>query len=374
MHRIKTLSILAAIFPLFVLTACSSDEKLDFDTFVEQKLTDLREEEGAEVVSIAIVGGERTYQKHIGQLPNGAKPNNDTVYEIASITKTYIGLLLAKAIADKKLSLDEDIRAYIGKDNYQNLQYANTPITLRHLATHRSGIPKEFAFTQQDIQDGRALELLSNYSKAKLFEDLSQYKLTEKPGEDFLYSNVGTRLVGHILEQTYDLPLEALVAKFITEKSGQKDTQFRHTSEQASSIVIGKNQQGDPTPLLSLYSSAEGGLTSTTSSISNYMRYLLNSSATEVTLSHTLLDGSASSHGYAYFWYTYDYDSDQPMLYNSGGSIGTSSWLSLYPKQKVGIFIVTNVAAGNTQGKLNDIANEIFDKYLEATQSKQQTM
>lgn len=58
------------------------------------------------------------------------------------------------------------------------------------------------------------------------------------------------------------------------------------------------------------------------------------------------------------------------MLYHSGGSIGTSSWLALYPEQGVGIFLVTNIAADNTQGKLNEIANIIVDKYAKAAELK----
>lgn len=57
------------------------------------------------------------------------------------------------------------------------------------------------------------------------------------------------------------------------------------------------------------------------------------------------------------------------MLYHSGGSIGTSSWLALYPEQG-GIFLVTNIAADNTQDKLNEIANIIVDKYTKAAELK----
>lgn len=125
------------------------------------------------MISIAIVSGQHNYQNHFGQFPNGTKPGHETIFEIASITKTYTGLLLAKAVTDKKVKLDDDIRTYFGPDSYQNLQYLNQPITLRHLATHKSALPQDFAFTREEFKSGRAFELILNYSKSQLFEELA---------------------------------------------------------------------------------------------------------------------------------------------------------------------------------------------------------
>ncbi|MBQ4848708.1 serine hydrolase [Pseudoalteromonas sp. MMG012] len=365
-HLIKRLTPLSFIF----LAACTNDSKLGFESFVEKALTQFLIDEDAQVVSIAIVSGQHNYQNHFGQFPNGTKPGHETIYEIASITKTYTGLLLAKAVTDKKVKLDDDIRAYLGPDGYQNLQYLNQPITLRHLATHRSALPQDFAFTREDLKNGRAFELILNYSKSQLFEDLSQYQLTSRPGSEYQYSNVGTELIGYTLENVYNKPFSMLVTEFITEKSGEEDTKFRITSDEINKITKGVDEEGESAPLLSPYSFSEGGLTSTTDSITRYMHYLLTSNSADVTLSQTLLAGSANTHGHAFFWNTYKYDSSTPMLYHSGGSIGTSSWLALYPELGVGIFLVTNIAADNTQDKLNEIANIIVDKYTKAAELK----
>jgi len=361
-HLKKTITILPLLCSLVFLAGCNSDSKLGFESFVEKKLADFLNDENAQVASIAIVSGKHNYQNHVGRFPDGTKPNNDTVYEIASITKTYVGLLLAKAVIDKKVNLDEDISVYLTDGNYQNLQYSNKPITLRHLITHRSGLPKDFAFTQADIKNGTAFELIANYSKVKFFEDLSQYQLTSQPGDKYQYSNEGTDLIGYILENVYQQSLSTLITKLITEKSGEKQTKFRLSDKELSNITQGTNSEGSLMPLLSPYSFASGGLTSTTESISSYMQYLLSSPAAEVTLSQTLLSGSARRYGNSFLWNTYQYDSDKPVIYQSGGSMGTSTWLALYPKQQIGIFIVTNLAAGDTQGKLNDIAEEISER------------
>jgi len=358
---------LPLLFCLFLLSACNSDNQLALEPFVEKKLTNFLTEQNGQVVSIAIVSDQHSYQRHFGQLPDGTLTDNTRVYEIASITKTYVGLLLAKAVEDKKVQLDKDIRTYLPNSKLQNLHFDGQPITLRHLATHRSGLPADFSFTQKDKEAGRALDLIASYTKENLFEDLRNFQLQDVPGETFQYSNVGTDLTGYILEEVYGKPLSTLVSEFITDKSGEEQTRFRLSPQAISEITMGTDGQGNQMPLLSPHSFADGGLTSSTQSISEYMQYLLSADAPEVALSQTLLAGSEKRHGHAFFWNTYKYKSEQFMLYHSGGSIGTSSWLAIYPKLGVGIFIVTNVAAGNTQGELNDIANDILDKYQETT-------
>jgi CubicO group peptidase (beta-lactamase class C family) len=264
--------------------------------------------------------------------------------------------VLAKAVYDKKVELDGDIRRYLENQKYKNLERSGNYITLRHLATHTSGLPKDFAYSEKDVQKGLIIERLSAYSKADFFNDLSQFTLESVPGEKFQYSNAGTKLTAYILESVYNTPFETLVFDIITSKSGEQDTGFQRLSLGVDDVTIGKNQYGDIMPLLSPYSWAEGGLTSTLESMTRYIVYQLTSESPEVALCHELLAGDSAIHGKAYFWNTYNYESTEQMLYHSGGSLGTSSWLVICPKTKVGVFIVANVSTPDSQAKLNEIS------------------
>ena len=66
--------------------------------------------------------------------------------------------------------------------------------------------------------------------------------------------------------------------------------------------------------------------------------------------------------GRAYVWNTFQYNTANPMFYHSGGTFGFSSWIALYPKKNIGIFLVTNVSTSDAQEKLNQISNRIIDK------------
>ncbi|WP_253042217.1 serine hydrolase [Pleionea sp. CnH1-48] len=355
----QQIQVLIFCIALFSITSCANEGSISMDSYIQSEMKEFLAEENAQVASVVIVNHGKTYQYHFGELDNGRKPNNQTIYELASITKTYVGLLLAKAVLDNKVDIDIDIRRYLSTHTYSNLSLASKPITLRHLATHLSGLPKDLVFNDEDVRQGRVLEKMSNYSKEQFFNDLSKIELLSVPGEEYRYSSAGTKLIAYILESVYNQPLDSLLAEYIMAQSGETNTKFQYIERGLDDVVKGRNQTGDVMPLLSPYSRAGGGLTSSIESMTHYINYQLTSKNPEVALSHTFLAGNKSGNGRAYLWNTYQYDSDNPMLYHSGGSLGTSSWLALYPKRKIGVFIVTNLSANDTQSKLNMLSNDI---------------
>ncbi len=347
-----------------VLVSCKNYDAINFESNTKSELIEFIDGNVGQVVSVSIVDAENIYQYHLGKLSDGDIPNNQTIYELASITKTYTGLVVANAILDGKVELDKDIRHYLKNSGYGNLELSNKYITLRHLMTHTSGLPKDFAYSSEDIVKGTAFGKISKYSRDNYFDDLKKVKLNSTPGEQYQYSNAGTKLVAYILEEVYEKSFELLVSEIITSKSGEMSTEFRGTNFALGEITVGTDGNGKRMPLLSSYSLAEGGLTSTVESITCYIQLQLSSSP-EVAISHELLDGSKSGHGRAFFWNTYEYDSNEQLLYHSGRSMGTSSWLAIYPKKNIGIFVITNVSSNSAQEDLEDLSNMIFD-YLMA--------
>ena len=145
---------------------------------IENKLDSLLLNTEFDAVSIGIIDGKQRYIAHKGQLLNAESPTDETLYEIASITKTFTGTLLAHAIHDNKVQLDEDIRKYLN-GSFPNLAYNNQPITFHHLVTHQSGLPNMFPDVKGlfdnpdwDKLPFRINELQKDYSKEDFFEAL----------------------------------------------------------------------------------------------------------------------------------------------------------------------------------------------------------
>jgi CubicO group peptidase (beta-lactamase class C family) len=54
-------------------------------------------------------------------------PTQNTKYEIGSVTKVFTGILLANAVKEGKINLQDDIRKYL-KDSYPNLESENQSV------------------------------------------------------------------------------------------------------------------------------------------------------------------------------------------------------------------------------------------------------
>ncbi|REM95993.1 class A beta-lactamase-related serine hydrolase, partial [Mycobacterium tuberculosis] len=92
--------------------------------------------------SIGVVYRGKEFIRHRGDMEAGkpGPPTDATLYEIGSLSKTLAGTLMANAVRDGKLGLDDDVRMYLQGD-YPNLQYQGDPIRIRHLLSHTSGLP-----------------------------------------------------------------------------------------------------------------------------------------------------------------------------------------------------------------------------------------
>ena len=69
-------------------------------------------------------------------------PDGDTVFEIGSITKVFTGILLAQAVVNGEVKLDDPISMYL-PEGVTAPEYEGRSITLLDLATHTSGLPRD---------------------------------------------------------------------------------------------------------------------------------------------------------------------------------------------------------------------------------------
>ncbi|MDP2542522.1 hypothetical protein CSC81_11865 [Tenacibaculum discolor] len=303
-----------------------------------------------------------SHQFHFGELIDKSKATNETLYEIGSLTKTYTGLLLSQAVHDKKVNLENNIQTYL-HDSYPNLKlHNNTPITLRHLITHTSGLPLNINCTDINTPVEEQIKCFESFTKEDFFTKLKNIKLTHATGKDYNYSNAGVQLVGYILENVYQLSFQELLEKYIFSRSKEQQTSYNTNNKLP--VLKGMNNEQQPMPLINSFYKHAGSLVSSTSSIQNYLKMYLESNDPVIKQAMNKLAGN-NQHGRAYAWNTYNYDSHKKMLYHNGGTFGHSSWAALYPNQKVGIFLVTNIINNQSQGDLNELSNKIIDKVME---------
>jgi serine-type D-Ala-D-Ala carboxypeptidase/endopeptidase len=243
-------------------------------------------------VSIGILKGGQIYTYNHGTIEEGANhpPAADTLYPIASVTKTFTGTLLAIAAIEGKMKLDDDVRKYI-EGNYPNLEYQGHPIRLEHLVNHNSGLP----FNLPDIPENRppfppigleARRVLADYTRKDFLADLHKVEIKTMPGEKFSYSNSAAMLLSIILERVYGMPYEEIVKQKIAVPLGMQDTTMTVTAAQAKRLAKGYDEKGElqPYPLDMLLGA--GALKSTVADLLKYAQWEMAERDPAVKISH----------------------------------------------------------------------------------------
>jgi D-alanyl-D-alanine-carboxypeptidase/D-alanyl-D-alanine-endopeptidase len=244
-------------------------------------------------VSIGVIKDGKTYAYNFGTLEEGKKnpPSSDTLYAIASITKTFTGTILAQAVIEKKVRFDDDVRKYLDGE-YPNLEFQGHFIQLGQLVNHNSGLP----FNLPDIPENRppftapispaTRKILDNYSPKDFLADLHKVELKTIPGEKFSYSNTAAVLLSIVLERVYGMSYQEIVKQKIANPLGMHDTGISLNESQNSRLAKGYDENGAvvPGPLDML--TGAGALKSTVADLLKYASWELAEEDAAVKLSH----------------------------------------------------------------------------------------
>lgn len=149
-------------------------------------------------LSVAVVqDGEPVLVKGYGlaNVEHSVPSTDRTVYEIASIGKTFTATVTMMLVQEGVISLDDFIVDYLDKP-----PEAWRPVTLKHILSHQSGIP---SYTDaENYWDITRLDL----SKAEILALISDLPLKFPPGELSAYDNTGYYLLGLMLEKVTGKP------------------------------------------------------------------------------------------------------------------------------------------------------------------------
>ena len=316
--------------------------------------------------SIGIVKDGKTYTRHYGEIDKGKgnKANNSTLFEIASVTKLFTGTLVAKAVLDGNISLDDDIRKYI-TGSYPNLQFNGTSVTIKDLVSLKSGFNKdlpdrsEVMKIRNDSTAFKVEKLEKAYTKEQFFKDLKSIKVETLPGTFYNYNNGTLQLTAHILENVYGKSYEALLKENILIPLKLDHTKL-HIS-QNETIANGYDGNGVLMPFLpySLWGS-QGYLKSTLSDLTTFLKFELDKKNPLVQESQRDLLNN-KNYWNAYFWDEVTVNHNGRNARKHGGAFGTQNLFWVFPDYNIGISVITNQGGENTYGNLYNTVQYLID-------------
>lgn len=267
---------------------------------------------------------------------NGAVlPQELRTYEIGSLTKTFTASLLAKAVSEGKVSLNDGIGRYLDlpeKDYYP---------TLRRLITHTSGY-RAFYFEAPMLTNF----LCSGNDFYRITQNMVVERLSKVDLENrdypFLYSNFGLSTVGLVLQSVYGTEFRTLMDAYIAEELGLKNTRLSTGSGEAENGWLWKDDDA--------YLPA-GALLSNIEDMLSYARMQMEETPPYLALSHgTLVRGTKTSSQNEAMGIRVDaigmgwmIDVQNGIVWHNGGTSNYNSYLGFDAKKKVAVVILSNL-------------------------------
>ncbi len=294
-------------------------------------------------ISIALSRNGEIYYYNYGEASRDSKKpcSSGTVYEIGSISKTFTGLLLAIAVKEGKVSLEDELRKFLpGK--YPGLSLGATPVLLKHLANHSSGLPR-IPENLKEQTNFDSLNPYKNYSREMLLSYLKTVNLELQPGKVCRYSNLGMALLGVVLEEVYGHSFEELVRTKILLPQGMENTFFHWVTEQTGNLSSGHNASGLPTPHwdLGVFAPA-GGINSSALDMMKYLNYQLHDTDPAVRLAHTTTFNNKQKLSLA--WFITKTKTGKSLIWHNGGTFGYRSFCGFIKENQCSVVVLSNSA------------------------------
>lgn len=297
---IKGLSMLLGLLlfqiPLDDLRAQDSQNEVHIEALTK-KLDSIYSDGRIVGFGVAIVGPEKPlYQAGFGYADQEEQKayTTNTIQNIASISKTLIGVSLLKAQDMNLLDLDEPINKYLDF-KVVNPHFPEDTIKIRQLTTHTSSIidgdyyDKLSYILKEDENEGKKVysyfrspekaESLADFLESQLSATGTGFKkknfLKRKSGERFEYSNVGATLAAYVLEKASGQTFPSFVRQHILDPLNMSSSGWSFEEVDMNSY---SKLYADPETELALYrliTYPDGGFITSVADQSKYLMDLM---------------------------------------------------------------------------------------------------
>ena len=184
-------------------------------------------------LSLAILrSGKPTLARSYGfnDVELGIKANNQTVYQLASVTKIFTSVAVMMLVDDNKLGLESRVTELL-----PNLPASWSNIRVRHLLSHTSGLPSNLSSNPRYQAEERLrrererfvdADKLDYFTAAERLSYLTELPLQFPAGTKWSYNQPGYMLLGIIVEHLSGQPFPAFMRHHLFSKLAMDSAQF----------------------------------------------------------------------------------------------------------------------------------------------------
>jgi CubicO group peptidase (beta-lactamase class C family) len=300
------------------------------------------------------VNSQEIYACHgVTSIDNPLPIDQDTLFILGSVTKTFTATTLMRLVAEGKVELNAPIRRYVPEFRLKDQQAADR-ITVLNLLNHTSGLEWRI---NADFGEG-------DDALARYVARMAELELIAPPGARTSYSQAGYSLVGRIIEKVTGRTFEQVVASLVFAPLGLSHSFFARDDIMTHRFVVGHNRAEDGTPSIArLWRSSRGdnpggGIASSVADQLRWARFHLGDgraeSGAQVLPTHTLrqmqeptavLRASSLGDAIGISWFLRDLDGLRT-IGHGGSANGQFAELLIVPGRNFAVVSLSNAGPG----------------------------
>lgn len=344
----------------FIFTPCvlaQTTPNNNLDQIVQQSVNTWMTNQQVPGVAIAIYyqGQDHFYNFGVANKNTQQAITQNTIFELASVTKSFTATLLGICVEQGKCHLNDPVIQYLpALASTHNLPIDQ--VTLQDLATHTASFPRmpeDFGVTDVHAPD----------ANANLMHQLTQWQPDYPIGTQYAYSNIGFGLLGEAVSNALGEDYSSAVQQYIFQPLGMSSTEVTVPADLQARYAQGYNNEGNPAPRYAPATWPGGGaLRSTSADMLQYLKANLDANLNtansqipaQLSAAMQLTQKGAfqvNPHFMQALAWQRNMRNTVLVINKNGENIGFNTYIAILPQQNIAIVVLDN-KRGSKPGKV----------------------
>jgi CubicO group peptidase (beta-lactamase class C family) len=353
------------------LAADAAPARADLDAIAERAMAEFR----VPGVTVSVVqGGEVRYAAGLGVLEAGQRKrvDDDTLFQIGSVSKAFTAAALAVLADDGKLSFDDRVIDHLPEFRMYD-PWVTREFTIRDLLTHRSGLPLGagdlLIFPEAQSTRDEVVRAMRHFEPSSSFRS------------KFDYDNLLYIVAGEVVARVSGLSFDDFLEQRLLAPLGMQDCsatleRAAEDAKKATPHVLVEDELQTTRSGITEVAAAAGGINCSANGMARWMQFVLGrgqapggerliseAQFAQLTQPVTLLStpGYLAEHAgahlsaYALGWNVHDFHG-QPALSHGGGVWGMTTFLLVMPDADLAVFASGNQLSAAPRAVVYDVA------------------
>lgn len=281
--------------------------------------------------------GKLEQVKVFGELKPGVAAPQNTIFNVASLTKPVVAVLILKLVSAGKWDLDEPLDKYwVDPDLINDPRHKK--LTTRIILSHRTG-----------------------FANWRWLNESKKLEFAFEPGTKYQYSGEGLEYLRKAVEKKFNQPIEKLAHELIFKPLGMPDTRFFwDAGMNESRFAVGYDSKGNAYKIYkNTKANAADDLLTTVEDYGKFLAFVMNGAGLSKDVFDEMVGHQIQTKENKFFglgWEIYDLGNGEYALSHGGSDEGVKTLVFLLPKSKQGLIIFTNSDNGTSvyEALIND--------------------